>query len=385
MVIFKGMAKQKWFKENCAIEALKYTRPVDFQKGSPSAEQISRRKGWFDEITTHMIWERESWTREKLIALVEDKKYKSMRQLQLDAAGAYKAIVRLEMMDEIRSMMPELTPGADKIKPLEEVIAKIKEAHGDLVTIVESTYARTSVKAKFIDKNFGMWETWVGSVMAGRQHPDRVREQIKKTNLERYGFEHPMQNKILRAKADATVLERYGTKNISSNEEIKAKKRATTLKNFGTEYPSQNETVRQKQKDTNVQRYGVTSPMHDPDIALRNAKSLNNHQIKYHWKTNEEIVCLGSYESKTVDYLNINKTNYEWQSKIFEVPIEIAVTEKGNPTTYRPDLYLPEQDVWVEIKGYMRGDAQAKWDWFKSEHPTAQLWDKEKLKEIGIL
>ena len=379
------MAKQKWFKENCAIEALKYTRPVDFQKGSPSAEQISRRKGWFEEITRHMEWERESWTREKLIALVKDKKYKTTSELQKDSPGAYKAIDRLKMFEEIRTLMPKQIPGADKIKPLEEVIAKIKEVHGDLVVIIESTYVRASAKAKFIDKDFGMWETWVGSVMSGRQHPDRVREQIKKTNLERYGFEHPMQNKALRAKADATVLERYGTKNISSNEEVKAKKRATTLKNFGTEYPSQSEVVREKQKDTNLQRYGVSSIMHDPDMALRNAKSTNNHRIKYHWKTNEEIVCLGSYEAKTVDYLNLKQIDFQWQPKIFEVPIKIAVTEKGNPTTYRPDLYLSDQDIWVEIKGYMRGDAQAKWDWFKSEHPTAELWDKEKLKEIGIL
>jgi hypothetical protein len=33
----------------------------------------------------------------------------------------------------------------------------------------------------------------------------------------------------------------------------------------------------------------------------------------------------------------------------------------------------------------MRKDAQVKWDWFKTQFPTAELWNKEKLKEMGLL
>jgi hypothetical protein len=56
-----------------------------------------------------------------------------------------------------------------------------------------------------------------------------------------------------------------------------------------------------------------------------------------------------------------------------------------NGKTYRPDLYLIDQGVWIEIKGYFRKDAQEKWDWFKSQFPNAELWDKKKLKEMRIL
>ena len=52
---------------------------------------------------------------------------------------------------------------------------------------------------------------------------------------------------------------------------------------------------------------------------------------------------------------------------------------------YRPDLYLPEGRLWVEIKGYFRKDAQEKWDWFHREHPNSELWDNKKLKEMEIL
>ena len=43
------------------------------------------------------------------------------------------------------------------------------------------------------------------------------------------------------------------------------------------------------------------------------------------------------------------------------------------------------ENKWVEIKGYMRPHSQLKWDWLKTQFPDAELWDKKKLKEMGIL
>jgi hypothetical protein len=38
-----------------------------------------------------------------------------------------------------------------------------------------------------------------------------------------------------------------------------------------------------------------------------------------------------------------------------------------------------------EIKGYFRKGAKEKWDWFQSTVPNSELWNKEILKEMGIL
>lgn len=46
---------RKWTKEEVQKEALKYTRRVDFQKNSLSAEHIARRNGWLDEVCSHML------------------------------------------------------------------------------------------------------------------------------------------------------------------------------------------------------------------------------------------------------------------------------------------------------------------------------------------
>jgi hypothetical protein len=156
-----------------------------------------------------------------------------------------------------------------------------------------------------------------------------------------------------RINAKLTYFNKYGVDNPSKNKEVLLKKKATSIKNYGVDHPSQNK-----------------------EVALKQARSANNSYIKFHWKTNEELVCQGSWEAKTVDHLNTNKIEYDWQPKIFTMP---------NGKTYRPDLLLTDKNVWVEIKGWMRKDAQEKWDWFKSEYSNADLWNKEKLKSMGIL
>jgi hypothetical protein len=83
-----------------------------------------------------------------------------------------------------------------------------------------------------------------------------------------------------------------------------------------------------------------------------------------------------------VDYLNINKIDFLWQPRTFVTSI---LTTKGAYSTYRPDMYLIDVGVWVEIKGYMRPHSQIKWDWFLTQFPNAELWNEPKLKMMGIL
>jgi hypothetical protein len=114
-----------------------------------------------------------------------------------------------------------------------------------------------------------------------------------------------------------------------------------------------------------------------PECGLLNsAKKMNNAQISQHWKTGESLICVGSYEIKTVHYLNCNKIEYLWQTKKFFLP---------DNRTYRPDVYLFKENKWIEIKGYFWGDAKEKWDWFHSQYSNSELWDKQKLQAIGIL
>lgn len=132
----------------------------------------------------------------------------------------------------------------------------------------------------------------------------------------------------------------------------------------------------EKNKKTCLMKYGVEHSSQNKEIALKTAKSSNRSKIKLHWKTNEEMVCIGSYESKSVDYLNKNQIDFEWQPKVFKL--------LGNKT-YRPDLFIIGSNKWIEIKGYFRKDAQEKWNEFQKIQPNSELWDKSKLTSMGVL
>ena len=374
----------------------------------------------------------------------------------------------------------------------EDVVRKLKEAHGDVVTIDLTTYCGMNKKCKFIDKDYGEWwaspndiinrgsshlaravtnrqETLVR--LYGADNPSKcpelraranktclerfgstssfgnkeVREKGKLTKIARFGTEFPMQNKDVRAVAIKTNMEKFGTEWPLQNKEVQEKIKQTNLDRFGTEtplenkdiqdkirktnierygkeypmlnkevqeravnssrekygtdYPAQNEEIQARIQKTNMDRYGVISTLSLPDvqekikktnqllygnecamknhdIALKAARSANNATILYHWKTGVEIVCVASYEVAVVNFLNTRQINYEWQAKTFVLPDE---------RTYRPDLYLTELGLWVEIKGYFRDDALEKWEWFHVQYPNSELWDEIKLKELGIL
>ena len=140
----------------------------------------------------------------------------------------------------------------------------------------------------------------------------------------------------------------------------------------GTSHP---DDKLERMKRTLNERYGKDHPSQILEFSIKGARNSSKSTIKYHWKTGEELVCTASYECAVVDYLNEKGIDFLWQPQIFEMP---------SGKTYRPDAFLSEQDVWIEIKGYMHPKNQEKWDWFKSEYPTAQLWDKKKLHSMGI-
>jgi hypothetical protein len=202
--------------------------------------------------------------------------------------------------------------------------------YGNEVIIDESSYEKASKKCFFIHAEFGSWEAKPNDVLNGHSH------------------------------------KKVGSKNRSETCQIR----------YGVSHVSKSETVKEKKKLTTIKNYGVSNPLQNPEIALKQAKSSNLTVMRIHWKTGIELVCQGSYESSVVDYLNKIQADYLWQPKVFTLP---------SGKTYRPDLFLVNENKWIEIKGFMRKDAQEKWDWFQSAVPNSCLWDKKQLISLGIL
>lgn len=76
-------------------------------------------------------------------------------------------------------------------------------------------------------------------------------------------------------------------------------------------------------------------------------------------------------------FLDLSRYKYLYESKTFNL---------GN-TTYTPDFYIPEWDLYIEIKGYWRKDAKKKFKLFKKLYPKVgiKVIMQEELQELGVL
>jgi len=83
-----------------------------------------------------------------------------------------------------------------------------------------------------------------------------------------------------------------------------------------------------------------------------------------------------------VDWLNTNQIDFRWQLA-FQTP-------QGR--TYYVDLYVLDgtfADTYIEIKGTFERKGghvgKEKWEWFHEKYKNSELWNRERLVELGIL
>lgn len=109
---------------------------------------------------------------------------------------------------------------------------------------------------------------------------------------------------------------------------------------------------------------------------LKAAKKLNSTQVAFHWKTLEEIHCVGSYEYKVIEYLNKQQIDYIWKYKTFLLP---------SGKRYTPDLFLVSKSCYVEIKGFWWNSKSYYDEFIMTNQGLIELWNKPKLKLMKIL
>lgn len=97
----------------------------------------------------------------------------------------------------------------------------------------------------------------------------KVRAKMKKTCLERYGTEMPLNSK---ENIDARVEQMFGTK--SSTQEIVAKRKNTSQKRYGTDHPMQNEEIKAKQQAVLQDKYGFSVPLQNEEIKAKMQKTV---------------------------------------------------------------------------------------------------------------
>lgn len=92
-----------------------------------------------------------------------------------------------------------------------------------------------------------------------------------------------------------------------------------------------------------------------------------------------------SWEADVARYLKMMNVNYKYEPKTFTL-----ILKNGVETSYRPDFYLPEYDLYVEVKGYIRRkykgyeNKDEKVETFKLSYPDKKILflDKQKYYKI---
>lgn len=204
-----------------------------------------------------------------------------------------------------------------------------------------------------------------------------TKEARASTMIKRFGVDNCRKSRAVKEKkTKATMLARYGVENPQQVKQIRAKTKQTNIDKYGFGCSFQNKEVRERFNKTCIERYGFPWPAQNLEISLKAACSRNNRFLVDKWDTKEELVCVASFEKKVVEFLNANRISFEWQQTSFFLP---------DGRVYTPDLYLVDQDLWVEIKGRWIQESLYKYNWFHSQHPNSEVWGRKELKQKGIL
>lgn len=130
---------------------------------------------------------------------------------------------------------------------------------------------------------------------------------------------------------------------------------------------------------TNRQRVSEKLRARDPSVYSKARKAMRKSVKLQHWRSQEELVCVGSYEVAFVEWCNKNEIDFDWQ-----IPHKMP-----DGRTYIVDAFIKTGEfanTWVEIKGFMSKVGHEKWSWFYAEHQSdAVLWCQKRLVELGIL
>lgn len=126
---------------------------------------------------------------------------------------------------------------------------------------------------------------------------DISKKKKRKTNIERYGNEHAIQNENVKAKRKKTNKEKYGGHPLS-DPNVLQKQRKTNIRRYGVENVFQSESIKNQIEQTNknrygghpmktdevkknfrqsmVEKYGVNHPLKDPEIRNRHHESVKS-------------------------------------------------------------------------------------------------------------
>lgn len=259
---------------------------------------------------------------------------------------------------------------AKQTTPIDVIKERLKQAHGVIVTIDESTYTKLGSKARFLDVNYGEWWTTPCIVLGGTGHPVRGAKSagvVQTTSID------VVKERLKQVHGDHLSIDE------------------STYINLG--YKARFIDVHYGEWWTKPSV--VLSGSGHPVRGMKKIAAFRHGlPVVLHWKTNEECYSDSRWEYAVLMWLNKHKYDYNWQIS-FETPFETP--SRKLTSIYNVDLFIksgPYCDFYVEIKGTWKlkhnkkvepVSSKLKWDWFHSTYQNSVLWMRPELEALGIL
>ncbi len=204
----------------------------------------------------------------------------------------------------------------------------------------------------------------------GRKHTPETKEKMSKNHADVNGKNNPFYGKKWSEEQKENLrIKRIGKKHSPETlEKMRGRKRTIEWCQeqskrmvgegnpmFGKHFsPETIEKMRLSAKDKHA---GKNNPMY--------GKTTHSRGEWYTLPNGNKIWLRSSFEMRVAKILT--ERNIRWEYEPIAFPLENI--EK----TYRPDFYLPDYDLWLEVKGWMRPSAQEKIDAFFIQYPDKNL------------
>ena len=154
----------------------------------------------------------------------------------------------------------------------------------------------------------------------------------------------------------------------------------TKAKEEGRPKPEITEAGRQKIRETNANRDWTEAKRQNHSNSMIKAVEENpDSYTKNNVSGRVKIVehngqkLKGSWEVKVAEWLDSQNVTYKVEHKGFDYVFE------NKTKKYYPDFYLPDYDVYVEVKGWKRDKDVAKWSQFPDK---LVIIDDTNIKEL---
>jgi len=178
------------------------------------------------------------------------------------------------------------------------------------------------------------------------QNPE-IKQKRVETNIQKFGVENALQNQDILNKRKETNILRFGTDEVFKNAEVQEKIKATMIETYGSANPLQCQEIKERKDATCEVRYGDKDIMKNPEIFEKVVQ--NSFKKKQYKLPSGRIIIYQGYENIALDELLKTVNEDEFTNDVKLMPC-IMYSLNNKMHRYYPDIYIPSQNKFIEVK-----------------------------------